>query len=633
MTIDERLSAELRSRAPQVDEQLAWDRIRSAAVRRRQTRSLRLVPASVAAALLLVVGIALWSSLEPGPGPAVAPQSPLLGTWLTSDDDGSTPTMVIQVSDRGFEMLVHDDLASVCSGAPSTMTGTGRLDNTNTMVFSSPTLTCDDGSRPLALSGPSLEEQLRNLTFVLDPQTDTLTDSLGSTWAREGAEDPDPEPAVSILWPQTSLEEVQEAQRLADAGDPDYTWQLESNLESILTGTGQVDPEIFTRFLREQLGWEESLRNPFFGGEHSEGTISDVMYLRCAPGTANPLYPNDPLAGECAPTIDEFRYETVEIDVAQPGRRGVTGIWVVTAWRTIESFQQMTPPSDSEVTALFVPFLQARIDGEGAEAYLDEAIPLLYETSSGARYDGFEFDAVHGPDWPDGGTEFEVRLFAEDGSTVVEQIFRVDRDELGGPLDLEYSLEGSSTIENGQPVAEVPQHRQFMDGEVTFEAGPQWVYSWAGWEFSPTMTTLYLRRENETRLVLLADPLPIETGCLKSPAPPDVAALAQVLRSDPALEVAEPVTATIAGVEAVQIDVLAVTRTNLCEEVGVPEVVAGGTATGLEPGQRMRLFLLDLPEGSSGTVLAIAIVAPESRFEGVMEEAAPILDSLEFHTR
>ena len=42
-------------------------------------------------------------------------------------------------------------------------------------------------------------------------------------------------------------------------------------------------------------------------------------------------------------------------------------------------------------------------------------------------------------------------------------------------------------------------------------------------------------------------------------------------------------------------------------------------------------YLVDLP-GGSARILSIAIVAPESSFESVVEAAAPILDSFEFHT-
>lgn len=46
----------------------------------------------------------------------------------------------------------------------------------------------------------------------------------------------------------------------------------------------------------------------------------------------------------------------------------------------------------------------------------------------------------------------------------------------------------------------------------------------------------------------------------------------------------------------------------------------------------MRLHLLDAPEGSSMGILAIAIEAPESRFDDVVADATPVLESIEFHT-
>jgi hypothetical protein len=44
----------------------------------------------------------------------------------------------------------------------------------------------------------------------------------------------------------------------------------------------------------------------------------------------------------------------------------------------------------------------------------------------------------------------------------------------------------------------------------------------------------------------------------------------------------------------------------------------------------MRLYLIDMPEGSSMRILAIAIVAPEARFDAVIEAATPVMDSIEF---
>ena len=45
----------------------------------------------------------------------------------------------------------------------------------------------------------------------------------------------------------------------------------------------------------------------------------------------------------------------------------------------------------------------------------------------------------------------------------------------------------------------------------------------------------------------------------------------------------------------------------------------------------MRLYLLDLPEGSSASTLAIAFVASEAAFESVLKEAPLILESFEFN--
>ena len=72
------------------------------------------------------------------------------------------------------------------------------------------------------------------------------------------------------MWPQSSLEEVEEAQELADAGDPDHTWQLDPEIAN-----GNVhNPEIVTRFLREELGWEEFIFNAHVGWETANTNLA-----------------------------------------------------------------------------------------------------------------------------------------------------------------------------------------------------------------------------------------------------------------------------------------------------------------------------------------------------------------------
>src|SRR5262245_38225358 len=65
-----------------------------------------------------------------------------------------------------------------------------------------------------------------------------------------------PDQSSELMWPQSSPREVREAQELADAGDPQYTWQVAPELMSGWSQTTDTT-EIVARFLREELGWEE----------------------------------------------------------------------------------------------------------------------------------------------------------------------------------------------------------------------------------------------------------------------------------------------------------------------------------------------------------------------------------------
>jgi hypothetical protein len=395
-------------------------------------------------------------------------QSPLLGTWVSIDGDLSRPTMVIEVSTDGVvEMVVvdddlDDDFASVCSGSSSTMMGTGRFETDNVLVFPSPVLTCDDGSQPEALSGPPLEEQLQNLTFTYRPEGNTLIDNFGERWTRDGAQDTF---HPMVRWPQASLKEVQEAQELADAGDPNFTWQLEPNMESIasiLIDGGQVDtPEILARVVRKRFGWEDSALIQGVGEAGSQGIRAHGFQLiRCEPGKANPLWPNDPLFGGCAPTIDDFHYETVEIYVTQPGKKGPEGIWAVSVLPSeVSSLSQIAPITDVEIAAIVDAFLQARIAGEGAEQHLGRVnsshveIGYLYATSTGAPYERAEFEGEDGeiedPGPLGGATGLLVRLFADGGQTVVEQTLNLEHQD-GRWVILQH--EADQNTENGVPL-------------------------------------------------------------------------------------------------------------------------------------------------------------------------------------
>jgi hypothetical protein len=579
-------------------------------------------------------------------GPSVAPGSPFAGTWInTTDADGGTQTMTVTVSVGGaIDIKILDDIASVCSGTPSTMTGTGRIEGSTKLVLPAPVYTCDDGTEAKALSGPPLAEQLRNMTFVYHAESDTLTvgGDSGPVWRRDGAPDSSAAPATStVLWPQRNLDEVRRAQQLADAGDPNYTWQVDPELSSddpwlhLAEGRG----EIVARYLREELGWKGFVMNPYQGNGNSEnGTIHDVVYIRCAAGESNTLYANDPsdTRDDCAPTIDELRYESVSLDLSQLAKRGATGVWVISRSGYAPPFAQAVPPT-AAATELLNAFLSARLEGSGAETFAGsqewsttDGPPLLYATTSGAPYERFEFDVVSGPEWPHGNMTFQVRLFADGGSTVVEQRFFLNNDS--GVLELEYFPRGDSapTTENGQPVA--VQYRFLEGGWVSLRAA----YPWGEALFSDA--GLNLNREFWESFELLTDPLTVGTGCASGSSAADAKALADAIRSDPDLVSTAPVPITIDEMQALSMDVTAAPSASICAEMPGTQVLTpddNGSYHGLTlpPDGRMRLYLLDLPAGSPNRILAIAISASESRFGAVMEAAAPVVQSLTFTTR
>jgi hypothetical protein len=450
-----------------------------------------------------------------------------------------------------------------------------------------------------------------------------------------------PTSVSGAMWPQSSLDEVEEAQQLADAGDPNYTWQVDPRLSSDQgwdSFAGPDGPEVIERFLSEELGWDQFLFN-IYVGEDGNGPIdghTGLIYLRCA-GGPNPAYPDDEIGGGCAPTIDDLHYETVNLDLTQPAGQAPTGIWVVSRWATGEPFSQVAPQT-ADAETLVEAFLQARIEGEGAEGYVTvqsegapREVPLLYATSSGAPYERFEFERVVGPTWPFGDMEFKVRLFADGGDNVVEQVFSAGS---FGPLKLEYyayrSKAGDApTTENGQPL---PAPFKFFDGVVVLHAAHPWVetnFNYIG--LVPGQGSF------QEAIELLPDPLPIAIDCQAGPAPADVEALATSIRSNPDIEVTDPITTTVGGVEALQMDVTAASGASACDEsyfLDWPPGPTDDTGRGfyLREGSRIRLYLIDAPEGSPIRILAIAIVAPEDTFERLMEAATPIVDSIDFRT-
>ncbi|HEX9258853.1 MAG TPA: hypothetical protein VF855_04900 [Acidimicrobiales bacterium] len=456
-------------------------------------------------------------------------------------------------------------------------------------------------------------------------------------------------------WPQSTIEEVRAAQERADAGDPAYTWQLGAQLSEDDPSSHVNELELVDRFMHEVLGWDAYL---FYAGESGDddgwagGAWTDQRYLRCAPGRTNPLYPPLPDSEQpsesCAPTIDDLRYESVILDLAQFERLGRDGIWVVNRWRLTAPYAQADPAAvKAQATEQLEEFLAARVAGNGAEGHLrvnnDIDVPLLYRTTSGAPYERYEIERIDGPKWPNGFMTFSARLFSAGDATVVEQEIR-----WSGPREL--WLDVNSTTENGQPVV---LSYTSSDGEVTMAASSTW-RAWLPGRFSaPVYEGQFVQRRvdvwsgwlyhSEDNLgggerIELADPVAYDGWCAANggtpllTAPADAASITQQLVADPNFETTAPVTARVGGLEAVSVDVSLAPGGEGCQ-VGITDISRWIHTIGWKPGWRLRLYLVDLPEGMSVPTLAITVVAPEERFDEVIAETAPIIDSIEFHPK
>ena len=461
-----------------------------------------------------------------------------------------------------------------------------------------------------------------NFGLITGPAAPSMSPSTPSPTAASSA---------GSMWPQSTLEAVRAAQERADAGDPEYSWQLDPLLASDeLTSwerlrTGEV--EILDRFLREVLGWDGYLQNLNVGTD--DFALNRVHFLRCAPGRTNPLYPP---AGEvaighgCAPTINDLTYESVILDLVQPDREGQDGIWVVSNWSPT-TFAQVDPVrAEAAATGRLEDFLAARIAGRGAEGYVDvyadwvvPQVPLLYATTSGAPYERFEIDRLAGPGWPYGGSmEFRIRLFADDGATVVEQgIYSHWDGGLSAGIEGGLAL-GGSTLENGQLV---PMPFATFNGEVTYALASQF-----SWEIQEPGAIDGGGRD--FGVIDFTDPAVEWSRCGQGPLPEDAAALAQWVIGNPNFESTAPVAVRVGGSDAVTIDVALAPAGSGCP---IYRTDVNRWIHALEPGKRLRLFLVDVPEGMSMQTLAISVIAPFERFDDVVAVATPIIESIEFH--
>ena len=624
--------------------------------RGRQWRRRRTAATAAAVATVVALAVLPLPQLLTPPSEVMFDQPPndaVMRTWVSVDSDGSSQTMAIRAEDGGsYRVVVNDDAATFCSGAPSTLIGTGQLDGAE-LVLRAPVLTCDDDSTPVPVAGSSLEEAVRDYTLVYDTETDTLTDSLGIQWQRPPASpdvDENAPTASGPMWPQASLQEVRKAQQRVDAGDPAYTGQVEPAMDDV-----GGDAEVFTRFLTEELGWEEfrwGAEARWSASMHWDrsGGLSSVDFVRCATGEQNPLYPKDSEGGRCAPTLDENAYETMRLTAYQPLRDGPDGIWVIQSSQRQPPFRQLDPLSDTEIARAVEPYLEKRVEGKGAGGY-GPLTPLLHATSDGARYERFDYEVTDGPLWPFGNVNLNVRLFADGGETVVEQPFSVELDlsSVVTPAPphrltmLNYELGEGPTTENGAPVPE--SYDLFFNGRVTFSADWSWEQTGSG-PHGPDVTALDRRPEHDQLFAVVGDPLTPTGTCDVGDRPRSADALVHNLRSLANLTVSEPQPTLVGSIDAVQLDVNARDHAQGCvvppdadEQPEDGPAVLAPRADHNHPEKRLwwgvgrnnqaRLYVFDVP-GSPARTVAILVMAPEPDFPAVLDAAQPILDSFEF---
>lgn len=194
-----------------------------------------------------------------------------------------------------------------------------------------------------------------------------------------------------------------------------------------------------------------------------------------------------------------------------------------------------------------------------------------------------------------------------------------------------------STVSAPPPTTTGPQPVSFShtspDGEVTLSAPSTWgTMLWPG--VAADVWFGLLSHFDSRESIGLVDPVAYDSWCARyggSPllsAPADAASIAQQVIADPDFLTTAPVAARIGGLDAVSMDVTLAPGGKAC---GIYVIEIARWIHSLEPGLRLRLYLVDLPEGMSMKTLAITVVAPEDRFEEFIAETAPIIDSIEFH--
>jgi hypothetical protein len=128
-----------------------------------------------AAARLGVTAVVCAATGVLAPLPAHA-SGAFAGQWSATDHDGSHLTLSVQGGEGRYAVREVDDAATVCGGAPATVSGPGTADGSLLVVRA--TLACTPG-------GNAFRQRIE-LSFTYEPTPETLTDNDGVVWTRAG---------------------------------------------------------------------------------------------------------------------------------------------------------------------------------------------------------------------------------------------------------------------------------------------------------------------------------------------------------------------------------------------------------------------------------------------------------------
>jgi hypothetical protein len=113
--------------------------------------------------------------------PTEAPKDPFTGSWISTDIDGSSQTLVIIEAGGVYTFEYYDDGASIC-GLDSAGVPLFAASASGTLTASGSTLSGDFSIN--CLDDPPFHGVDHLFVFTYDPATETMTDDLGVVWER-----------------------------------------------------------------------------------------------------------------------------------------------------------------------------------------------------------------------------------------------------------------------------------------------------------------------------------------------------------------------------------------------------------------------------------------------------------------